>query len=358
MKKLFSYILSGLLVLNMLPLVSCTQAEETKAGAGDGDNVLCVYNYGDYIDEDLIEEFEEETGIEVRYDTYSTNEEMYPRIAADPSLYDVICPSEYMVSKMIENDLLQEVDWTRLENAGNLGEKYMEILSEYVDPGNRYAIPYFWGTVGILYNTTLMEEAPDSWWDLWDENYSGSILMQDSVRDAFMVAEKALGYSMNETDETVLEECRALLHREFPLVKAYVVDEVRDKMIAGETAMGVAYSGEYLYCQGENEDISFVNPKEGTNVWYDCWVISKGAKHVDAAYLWLDFLLRGDVAYRNFDYVTYPTPNVAAEEYIDEELLMDEALFPTDEYLDRCEIYLFLGDDIENLYYEMWKRVK
>ncbi len=347
MKKL------ALLLVCLLAAGVLSACGGTKTG-----NVLKVYNWGDYIDEDLIAEFEEKTGIKVIYDTFTTNEEMYPRIEADSSLYDVICPSEYMVEKMMRKGLLQEIDWTKLSNRDNLGKAYMEILDKYIDPGNKYMVPYCWGTVGILYNTTLVDEAPTGWDVLWDEKYKGSILMQDSVRDAFMVAQKRLGYSANTKDEEELRKCTELLQEQNPLVKGYVIDEVRDAMIAGDTALGVIYSGEYLYCKDENPDLEYVIPKEGTNVWYDGWVITKGSKNVDAAHQWIDFMLDAEVAYRNFDYITYPTPNKAAEEFIDEEILNNPAVFPDEEIIKNCEMFMYLGEETEDLYYEYWKKVK
>lgn len=353
MKKIIAAVLAVALAAVFLNYYGVFSRGDDESG-----NVVRVYNWGEYIDEDIIGEFEEETGIRVIYDTFSTNEEMYPRVEADPSLYDVICPSEYMVEKMKRNGLLQEIDHDRLENYGNLGEVYLKILDEFIDPGNKYMVPYCWGTVGILYNTSLVDEEITSWASIWDEKYSGSILMQDSVRDAFMIAEKRLGYSANSTDEAELEECRKLLKEQYPLVKAYVIDEVRDKMIAGETALGVIYSGEYLYCTEENGDLAYCLPEEGSNIWYDGWVITKDAKNVDAAYKWIDYMLRGDIAARNFDYITYSTPNEAALEYIDEEVLEDPAVFPDEDMIAQQEMYMYLGEDVENLYYEMWKRVK
>lgn len=331
-------------------LVGCT--------SGKKERTLKVYNWGEYIDESVVEEFEKETGIKVIYDTFTTNEEMYPRIEADSSLYDVVCPSEYMVEKMMENNLLQPIDWTKIKNKDNIGETYMKLLNEYTDPGNKYMIPYCWGTVGILYNTKLVDDEVDSWGILFDEKYKGDILMQDSVRDAMMVAQKYLGYSLNSTDETELEACAQLLKSQFPLVKAYVIDEVRDKMIAGDTALAVIYSGEYMYCKEENEDLAYVVPKEGSNVWYDGWVITKGAKNVEEAHLFLDFLLRKDIALKNFEYITYATPNKAAQEDIDEEILNDPGVFPDDELVLKCEVYKFLGEEMEDKYYEYWKKVK
>lgn len=355
MKKRFLVTLFLGAALCALVFSGCGKSGDKNAG---GDNVLKVYNWGEYIDEDVIAEFEEETGIEVLYDTFATNEEMYPRIEADPSLYDVICPSEYMVAKMMEKGLLQEIDWTKLENKDNLGAKYLDLLSEFIDPDNKYMVPYCWGTVGILYNTTLVDEPITSWKCLWDEKYSGSILMQDSVRDAFMVAQKMSGYSMNTVDDAELETCCTLLKDQYPLVKAYVIDEVRDKMVAGGTALGVIYSGEYLMCTEQNPDLAYAIPEEGTNVWYDGWVITSGSKNPDAAHKWIDFLLRPDIAARNFEYIGYPTPNKAAEEFIDEEYLSDQAIFPDDSILDNCEIYMYLGEEAENKYYELWKQVK
>lgn len=349
MKKSFSMIM--ILALTVSTIFSLTSCGEQK-------EVLRVYNWGEYIDESVIEEFEKETGIEVVYDMFNTNEEMYPRIEADSSLYDVICPSEYMAEKMIGNGLVQKLDKSKLSNWNNTDPVYLQILSDSIDPGNEYFVPYMGGTVGILYNTKLVDEAPDSWDVLFDEKYSGSILMMDSVRDAMMIACKKLGYSTNTTDENEIAECEKLLESQYPLVKDYVIDEVRDKMIAGDTALGVIYSGEYMYCSEQNEDLAYVVPKEGSNVWYDGWVITKDAKNPDAAHKWLDFLLRPDIAAKNFDCITYTSPNKAAYELIDEAYLNDPGVFPDEEVLKRCEVYKYLGEDVENMYYEYWKKVK
>ena len=318
-----------------------------------------VFNWGEYIDESLITQFEEEYGIEVVYDTYDTNEAMYPKVMSDPTMYDVVCPSEYMIEKMIQNGLLQEINWDLIPNAVNIGEVYMESCTSF-DPGNKYCVPYTFGTVGILYNTTMIEEGDviDSWDVLWDETYANNIIMQDSVRDAFMISLKRLGYSVNETDPEALEEAKEQLQIQSKLNKAYAVDEVRDKMINGAAALGVIYSGEYLYCKDENPDLAYVVPKEGSNVWYDAWVITSGAQNVENAHKWIDFLCEADVALKNFEYIWYGTPNAAAQEMIDEEILNDKGAFPDEELIKNCEIYLYLGAEIEDLYYELWKEVK
>ena len=239
-------------------------------------NELYVYNWGEYIDEEVIEMFEEETGIKVTYDLFETNEEMYPVIEAGAVQYDVVCPSDYMIQKMAENGLLAEINYDNIPNIDQIDPVYLE-KSRGFDPENKYSVPYCWGTVGILYNTSMVapEDVPDEWSDLWNETFKGEILMQDSVRDAFMVALKSLGYSMNTTDEAQLQEAKNLLIQQKPLVQAYVIDQVRDKMLGGEAAIGVIYSGEMLYLQEEAEslnldfDLEYVIPKEGTNIWIE-----------------------------------------------------------------------------------------
>lgn len=318
-----------------------------------------VYNWGEYIDEETIRMFEEETGIEVVYDEYETNEIMYPKVEAGASQYDVICPSDYMVQKMIDNDMLAELNWDNLPNAkANIGAQYYE-QAEGFDPGNKYCVPYCWGTVGILYNTTMVDEPVTSWSILWDEKYADNILMQDSVRDLFMVALKELGYSMNSTDKQELEEAKDLLVKQAPLVQAYVVDQVRDKMIGGEAALGVIYSGEAIYTQRENPDLAYTIPEEGTNVWIDGWVIPKNAPNKENAEKFIDFMCRGDVALLNFEYITYSTPNTAAQALIeDEDIRNSEIAFPDLSKYNNLEVFSYLGEDAEALYNELWKEVK
>ncbi len=318
-----------------------------------------VYNWGEYIDPDTLDMFEKETGIQVIYDEFDTNETMYPKVEAGASNYDVVCPSDYMIQKMIDNDLLQELNWDNIPNAkANIGAQYYE-QSEAFDPGNRYAVPYCWGTVGILYNKTMVDEPVTSWSILWDEKYADSILMQDSVRDLFMVGLKSLGYSMNSTDETELNEAKDLLIQQKPLVQAYVIDQVRDKMIGNEAALGVIYSGEAIYTQRENPDLEYVIPEEGTNVWIDSWVIPKNAENVENAEKFIDFMCRGDIALLNFDYITYSTPNTAAQALIeDDDIRNSKIAFPDLSQYDGLETFSYLGDDADTLYNDLWKEIK
>ena len=318
-----------------------------------------VYNWGEYIDPETLDMFEKETGIQVIYDEFDTNETMYPKVEAGASNYDVVCPSYYMIQKMIDNDLLQELNWDNIPNAkANIGAQYYE-QSEAFDPGNRYAVPYCWGTVGILYNKTMVDEPVTSWSILWDEKYADSILMQDSVRDLFMVGLKSLGYSMNSTDEKELNEAKDLLIQQKPLVQAYVIDQVRDKMIGNEAALGVIYSGEAIFTQRENPDLEYVIPKEGTNVWIDSWVIPKNAENVENAEKFIDFMCRGDIALLNFDYITYSTPNTAAQALIeDDDIRNSKIAFPDLSQYDGLETFSYLGDDADALYNDLWKEIK
>lgn len=330
-------------------------------------NELYVYNWGEYIDESVIDEFEEETGIHVTYDLFETNEEMYPVVEAGGVNYDVVCPSDYMIQKMAENGLLSELNYDNIPNVKNIDSQYLE-KAEGFDPGNKYAVPYTWGTVGILYNTKRVEELgakpPTKWADLWDPAYKGEILMQDSVRDAFMVALKSLGYSMNSSDEGELKEARDLLIAQKPLVQAYVIDQVRDKMIGGEAAVGVIYSGEMLFIQEEvakqNLDYSleYVIPEEGTNIWIDAWVIPKNAKNKENAEKWINFLCRPDIAKKNFEYITYATPNREARKLLEPEVRDNKALFPDTDKLDNSEVFQYLGDAVDMIYNSLWKEVK
>lgn len=322
------------------------------------DEQVIVYNWGEYMDPDIIPIFEEETGIQVIYEEYETNEIMYPKIQSGAIAYDVVCPSDYMIQRMIENDLLAEIDFDNIPNIQNIGSEYME-QSKQFDSTNKYSVPYCWGTVGILYNKTMVDEPIDSWSVLWDETYKDNILMQDSVRDALGITLKYLGYSLNSTDLDELNEAKNLLMEQKPLVQAYVVDQVRDKMIGNEAALGVIYSGEAIFTQQENPDLEYVIPKEGSNVWIDSWVIPKNSQNKENAEAFINFLCRPDIALMNFDYITYSTPNTAAKELIEDESIRNSTIaFPDASELERCETFQYLGDENDVLYNSLWREVK
>lgn len=329
-----------------------------RANLTSGTEQVIIYNWGEYIDPEVLDMFEEETGIQVIYEEFETNEIMYPKIQSGAIAYDLVCPSDYMIQKMIQNDLLQPLNFDNIPNAKNIGQVYYE-KSRQFDPDNQYSIPYCWGTVGILYNTKMVEEPIDSWTVLWDTQYKDNILMQDSVRDAFAVALKTLGYSLNSTSIHELTQAKDLLVQQKPLVQAYVIDQVRDKMIGNEAAIGVIYSGEAIYTQTENPDLAYVVPKEGSNMWIDSWVMPKNAPNKENAEKFLDFLCSPEIALMNFEYITYSTPNEKARELIEDPAIRNsEIAFPGDSILSRCETFTYLGEDADEVYNQLWREVK
>ena len=350
-KRFFPFLaLAAILALPFCALSGC--------GAKDSPNTLTVLNYGKYMEPEVLEMFEEETGIKVEYEEYVTPENMYTKYRAGAIDYDLICTSDYMVGKLIQEGQVLEMDFTKIPLSENLDPAYFE-FSQSFDPENKYAMPYFFGTVGILYNKQMVDESKvDSWNILWDEDYSGQIIMADSVRDSFMVAEKILGYSLNTTDEKELKEAQDLLIQQKPLVYSYLVDEAQDEMIAENAAMAVVYSGEAGYALEFNENLAFSVPKEGSNMWIDSWFIPKTAKHIENAEKFLNFLCREDVSMLNFDYVYYATPNVKTKASLDPEIQESATIFPPTEILENCEVLKPL-DDVSNTNFSiLWKEVK
>lgn len=359
MKKISRFL--SLFLTCSLALTACGSPKDDNGSgntsAGENGSVY-VYNWGEYIDPDVIDMFEEETGIKVVYNEFEQNEDMFPIVKTGSVNYDVVCPSDYMIEKMIGEGLLQEINYDNIPNAVNLDPTYLKSAEEF-DPGNKYSVPYTWGTVGILYNKTMVDEPIDSWSVLFDEKYKDDILMIDSVRDAFMIALSYLGYDTNSTNEAELDEARDLLKSQYPLVQAYVIDQVRDKMIGEEAAIGVIYSGEAIFTQRENENLEYVVPKEGSNVWIDGWVIPKNAQNKENAEAWINFLCREDIALKNFEYITYSTPNKAARELIEDEDIRNSIVaFPGEDILSRCSTFHYLGEEMDSIYMQKWNEVK
>ena len=319
-----------------------------------GNHVLRVYNAGEYMDLSLLDKFEKQYNCTVVYETFESNEMMYTKLASGET-YDVLVPSDYMIERLIKEEYLQALDWKKIPNSKNL---LPEVQNKDYDPGNRYSCPYFWGTVGILYNKTMVDDPVDSWGILWNEKYKDSILMQDSVRDAFGITLKYLGYSLNSTDLDELTEAKNKLIEQKPLVQAYVVDQARDKMIGNEAALAVIYSGEAITCQLENPDLEYVIPKEGSNMWIDSWVIPKNAKNKENAEAFINFMCRPDIAKMNFDYITYSIPNEEGRKLLDPEYRNNPIVFPDDKALENCETFKFLGDENDAIYNELWRQVK
>lgn len=320
---------------------------------GEKQETLNVFNWGEYIDEDLISKFEEETGIKVNYETFSTNEDMYVKVKSGGSSYDVLIPSDYMIEKMAKEDLLQELDYSKIPNITNISPMFQDLI---FDPDNKYSVPYFWGTVGILYNTEQVDDVVDSWDILWNEKYANKILMMDSQRDSLAVALKKLGYSMNTRNETELEEAKQELIEQKPLVLAYIVDEIRDKMLSGEGAVAVAWSGDAMDVILSGENFEYVVPKEGSNFWIDAMVVPANAKNPDAAHKFINFMTDPENAAANSEYIGYSTPNEAALELLPEEMINSDVAYPSQEVIDNCEIFRDPGEFI-SVYNRIWTEV-
>jgi len=312
-----------------------------------------VYNWGDYLDTDVLKAFTKETGIRVRYSTYARNEDMYERIRRGGSGYDVVFPSDHMISKMIEEDLLEKLNFSNIPNFSNIDENFIGLM---YDPLNEYSVPYMWGTMGILYNTTMVDEVVDSWDILWDEKYANQIFMYESMRDIIAVAQIRNGFSVNDRDLDNLHTVRANLFEQKPLVQAYLDESIKDKMIGREGALAMVYSGDALYSMEENDELSYVVPKEGSIVWYDSMVIPKGSNNKTEAEMFINFLCRPDIALLNTEYVGYSTPNAEAFKLLPEDWQDDETYWPSEEIVKRCEVLLDLGDFTKE-YDRIWMEV-
>ena len=342
--------LLALAVLLLLMLTGCGHGKPTE---------VRVFCYGDYMDPEVPKAFEEETGIHVILDTFDTNEEMYPVIKNRAGVYDVICASDYMAQRMIAEGLLSEIDTSGMENYKNLDERYLQFCADGFDPGNKYAVPYQWGTLGIMYNAKKLGKGSiTSWADLWDPAHKGKILMQDSLRDTLGAGLKALGSSLNSLNESEVSAAADHLIKQKPLVYKYANDSARDLLIGDSADLGVVWNGELLYSQDLNPDLEFAIPEEGTEVFMDCWCIPYNAFQKGNAEKFIDYMCRADVAYLNFEYLTYSTPNKAARDMMPEELKNHPILFPDDETLAKCESLADLGPDGDDMYSKYWKIFK
>ena len=317
---------------------------------------LTVFNWFDYIDPAVIDLFEEETGITVKYVNFTTNEEMYTKLEAGAGTYDVIFPSEYMIERMIAHDMLEELDLSAMPNFANVMDR---LKDPSYDPGNKYSVPYMWGTLGYLYNSEMVDEELTSWSALFDEKYAGNVIMMNSMRDSIGLALKYLGYSMNTRSEAELNEAKDLLikQKQDKIQCGYLLDETKDKMIAGEAAMAVMWSGDALYAMEGNDKLAYVVPEEGSNVWIDGMCIPKSSKNQEAAMKFIDFMCRPDIAEKNQDYIYYSSPvQQVIDGYTDEEKA-EEALNPSQEKLDKCEFFHDISDNM-SLYDKIWMEIR
>ena len=325
-----------------------------STGCGDKRPVINVYNWGDYIDPSVIKDFQEEFNVKVNYNTFTTNEDMYVSIKKGGTSYDVAFPSDYMIERMIHEDMLEKINKDNVPNLNNIEDRFLDL--EF-DPHNDYSVPYMWGTVGIIYNKTMVDDVVDSWDILWNEKYDGQILMLDSQRDSMAIALKKLGYSMNSRGEKELEKAKEELIKQKPLVYAYVGDEVKDLMVGEEAAIAVVWSGDAVAMIRNNSDLEYVIPKEGTNLWFDNMVIPKNAKNKEMAEKFINFMQRPEIAAKNTDYVGYSTANYKAKELLPKDITNSKVAYPIDKEIENTEIFKD-PKDIIKLYDDIWLEIK
>lgn len=357
----------ALLFALLLPVFGVTALAEVSVGNPDdyqrfkGKNIsINVHNWGEYISNDAEEsidvnaEFEALTGIKVNYTTFASNEELYARLKSGGAQYDVVIPSDYMIAKFIREDMLEKLNLANIPNARYTNPDFKGM--EY-DPGDEYSVPYTWGTVGIIYNTTMVDTDITSWDSLWDARYVGDMLMFSNPRDAFGIAQKKLGFSLNTHDLKELREAADALKEQKPLVQAYVMDEIFDKMQGGEAALAPYYAGDALTMMADNENLAFVVPSEGTNKFVDSICIPKGSKQKEAAEMYINFLCEPEVAAANIEFIGYSTPNTEAFKLLPEEVQTSPISYPPAEIMEKAEFFYDLPSDVSKEMDALWVEV-
>ena len=355
MKKTIAVLLAVVMLTALLAGCGGNNGGSTNAPSGESKGKVNVYNWGEYIDADLLKEFQDETGIEVVYREYQTNEQMYSVLSTGGASYDVIIPSDYMASRLISEDMLEKIDFANVPNMELIDESFKGM--EY-DPTGEYTVPYMWGTVGIIYDPAVTGGEVDSWEALFNPDYTGQVLMFDNSRDAFGIALKYLGYSLNTTNAAELDAAQELLVQQKPMLQAYVMDEIFDKLESGEAAIGPYYAGDYLSMLENNPDLEFVVPKEGSNRFVDLMCIPKGAENKANAEAFINFMCKTDVSLRNSEMIGYTSPNVEVEDQIELDDFAREIMYPSEELLSRCEFFVNLPEDTLNSYNDRWVSLK
>lgn len=353
MKQLVRMFIAIILVSALL-LGAISKLNDTQGYYGK--NTLTIYNWGDYIDPDLVKRFEKETGISVVYETFDSNEAMLTKVKQGGTTYDIAVPSEYMIEKMRDEDLLIPIDQSKLTNLKNIDSRFMDLP---FDPDNKYSIPYFWGTVGIVYNPKMLDGKEfSSWNNLWDPKLKNEILLVDGAREVMGMGLNSLGYSLNDTDKVHLREAKEKLDTLTPNIKAIVGDEIKILLANEEAPIGLVWSGDAADIMSENENLEYVVPKEGSNLWFDNMVIPKTAKNVKAAHQFINFMLDAEVAALNTEWVSYSTPNKAALAFMPEEMVTDERFYPPAELTKKLEVYENLGQANLAFYNELFLEFK
>ena len=346
MKKLVSLIVAILAMVailfgvkNMLQAKESTEEVETSGEQQQ----LFLFNWGNYIDPELIKEFEAETGIQVVYETFDSNDAMEAKLKQGGTRYDIVFPSESSITKLVNQNLLQKLDHSKIKGLENISPF---LLNSPVDNGNQYTIPYFWGTVGIMVNTKYIDpESIQTWNDLWKEDFKNKVLVLDGNREALGMALQSLGYSLNSKNEDELKAAEQKLKELKPNVRAVLNEEIKTMMKLEEAPIGMGYSGDAAAVAEENPNVQYILPKDGSAVWTDNFAIAHTAVNIEGAYVFINFMLRPENAARNAEYVGYSTPNEKAKELMDPEVTSDETYYPSEEIINSLEHYEYLGND-------------
>nr|WP_296454932.1 spermidine/putrescine ABC transporter substrate-binding protein [uncultured Acetatifactor sp.] len=351
-----AFLIAAALLFALMPAQPARAAEGTDQGV-----TINVYNWGEYIANgtdgslDINAEFTRRTGIRVNYTTFDSNESLYSKLVGGGADYDVIIPSDYMVSRLIHENMLAELDFSNIPNFRYIDESFRD--PDY-DPEGRYSVPYTWGVVGLFYNTDYIEEEITSWSSLWDDRYAGKILMFDNPRDSFAIAQLLLGQSLNTTEESDWLEAAALLKQQKPMVQAYVMDRIFDKMESEEAWIAPYYSGDAAILVDNSDNIRFVVPREGTNYFVDAMCIPATSGHKAEAEAYINFLCDPEIAGANMDYVGYSTPETAAKAYMDPEIVESPVHYPDVETLARTQVFVNLPEDTSRLIDRLWAEAK
>ena len=367
LKKIFSALLCVFVAFTLcgcyseeyIPSADYELSLEGKYNKDLAGTTLNVFNWGEYIPDgtegsmDINKKFSELTGIKVNYTTYENNEAMYAKLKSGGVSYDIIIPSDYMIERMNKEKMLEKLDFSRITNYKYIDLKYKNL---YFDPKNEYSVPYSVGMVGLIYNTKMVKEKPDSWGVMWDERYKDDILNFNNPRDAFAISQQYLGFDLNTTDKSQWDKAADKLIEQKKILQSYVMDEIFQKMEDGEAAMAPYYAGDFLLMQENNPDLDFVYPKEGTNIFVDSICVPKGCQNFDAAMLYINFLLEPDVALEIAEYVYYATPNTAVLENDDYSLKNNEYLYP--KVYPKVQYFHDVDADIRTYYEYLWESVK
>jgi len=368
MKKIFAFVLAVLLMVNTASLISCSRPSGLDLSKLEGTytkeysgSVLKVYNWGEYISDgkmgsiDVNKAFEEVTGIKVEYSFFDDNESMFATLSSGSTYYDIIIPSDYMIQRLIANDMLKEVDVNALSNYKYISDEYKNL---YFDPDNKYSVPYNVGMVGLVYNTKLVKEAPTSWDALWDPSLKGEILMFNNPRDAFAIAQAKLGLDPNSSDKSTWDKACDHLIEQKSVVQAYVMDQVFSKMEGGNAAVAPYYAGDFISMQENNPDLAFVYPEEGVNIFCDSVCIPKNTQNYEAALLYMNFLMEPEIALANAEYIHYASPNTAVIENEEYSYKDNEVLYPSVDKKPNTFWFHNLSEEIIAYYGELWTKVK